>query len=189
MAERFLTLRTNGQLYALGAAEVAEVIRLPLVARVPQAPMGLLGLANLRGTVLPVASLRGLLGLSEAVEAGSGAASRAIVLDGTAPVALVVDAIGALVSVDADQIETRQAELAAKPGEQLKGAFATTTAAGGKGGAAKILDIRALIAGAFVQRERIRPRQALPDSGGREQIEETADDRQRLVSFDVAGQE
>ena len=69
------------------------MIRLPPVARVPQAPKGLLGLANLRGTVLPVASLRGLLGVSEAAEAESGAASRAIVLDGAAPVALVVDAI------------------------------------------------------------------------------------------------
>ena len=62
MPERFLTFRIDGQLYALPAEQVAEVIRLPAVARVPQAPKGLLGLANLRGTVLPVASLRGLLG-------------------------------------------------------------------------------------------------------------------------------
>ena len=62
MAERFLTFRANGELYALPANQVAEVIRLPAVARVPQAPKGLLGLANLRGSVLPVASLRGLLG-------------------------------------------------------------------------------------------------------------------------------
>ncbi|WP_428660188.1 chemotaxis protein CheW [Reyranella sp.] len=189
MAERFLTLRTNGELYALGAAEIAEVIRLPSVARVPQAPKGLLGLANLRGTVLPVAGLRGLLGVSEAAETESAAASRAIVLDGAAPVALVVDAIGALVSVEHDQIETRQADLAAKPGERLKGAFATTTAAGDKGAVAKILDIGALIAGAFVQQDRARPRQSLAESAGRGKREEAADDRQRLVSFDVAGQE
>ena len=189
MAERFLTLRTDGQLYALGAAEVAEVIRLPSVARVPQAPKGLLGLANLRGTVLPVASLRGLLGLSEAAETEPGTASRAIVIDAAAPVALVVDTIGALVSVEPDQVEMRQAELAAKPGEKLKGAFATTTAAGAMGGVAKILDIGALIAGAFVQQERARPRQSLAVSAGRETTDEAADDRQRLVSFDVAGQE
>jgi len=188
MAERFLTLRTGGELYALGAGEVAEVIRLPSVARVPQAPKGLLGLANLRGAVLPVASLRGLLGLSDAVETGSGTASRAIVLDGTAPAALVVDTIGALVSVESDQIETRQAELAAKPGERLKGAFATT-ARDGKSAVVKILDIGALLAGAFVQHDRARPRQALADLGGHEKTEDTADDRQRLVSFDVAGQE
>ena len=59
MAERFLTFRVDGELYALPANEVAEIIRLPAVARVPQAPKGLLGLANLRGSVLPVASARG----------------------------------------------------------------------------------------------------------------------------------
>src|SRR4029079_9213072 len=113
MAESFLTLRTNGEHYALAADVVSEVIALPPVARVPQAPKGLLGLANLRGTVLPVASLRGLLGLSEAAETEPGTASRAIVIDAAAPVALVVDAIGALVSVEPDQVEMRQAELAA----------------------------------------------------------------------------
>ena len=120
MAERFLTLRSGGQLYALPAEQVAEVIRLPAVARVPQAPKGLLGLANLRGNVLPVASLQGLLG----GEPRADAATRAIVLEGAAPVALAVDVVDALVTVDADRIETRQAELAARPGERLKGAFA-----------------------------------------------------------------
>lgn len=189
MPERFLTLDINGQLYALGAGEVAEVIRLPSVARVPQAPKGLLGLANLRGAVLPVASLRGLLGLTESAEAGPATASRAIVLDGPAPVALVVDAVGVLVSVEPDQIERRQAELAAKPGERLKGAFATVSASGDTRAVARILDIGAMIAGAFVQQDRVRPRQALADSAGHDGISETIEDRQRLVSFEIAGQE
>jgi len=121
MPERFLTFRVGGELYALPAQQVAEIIRLPAVARVPQAPRGLLGLANLRGNVLPVASLQGLLGGA----ATTDATTRAIVLDGAAPVALAVDVVEALVTVDAEQIETRQAELAAKPGEILKGAFTT----------------------------------------------------------------
>ncbi|MCW5734372.1 MAG: chemotaxis protein CheW [Enhydrobacter sp.] len=189
MAERFLTLCVNGRLYALSAGEVAEVIRLPPVARVPQAPKGLLGLANLRGAVLPVASLRGLLGLAESADAGPGTASRAVVLDGTAPVALAVDAVGVLVSVEPDQVERRQSELAAKPGELLKGAFATTAASGGKGAVANILDIGALIAKAFVQQDRVRLRQSLADSTSREETAEGPDERQRLVSFEIAGQE
>jgi purine-binding chemotaxis protein CheW len=179
MTERFLTLRTDGQLYALEAAQVAEVIRRPAVARVPQAPRGLMGLANLRGSVVPVASLRGLLGAADAAVPEA----RAIVLDGTAPVALAVDSIGGLVSVEPGQIETRPAELAARPGERLKGAFA----AGGK--VAKILDVAALLAAAFVQRERARPQQVLADTAGRTTADAAADDRPRLVSFDVAGQE
>jgi purine-binding chemotaxis protein CheW len=181
MPERFLTFRVDDQLYALPAEQVAEIIRLPAVARVPQAPRGLLGLANLRGIVLPVASLQGLLG----GEPSTDAATRAIVLDGAAPVALAVDAVEALVAVDAEQIETRQAELAAKPGELLKGAFA----ADGKKSIAKILDITALIGAAFIQQDRARPQRALsaPDVG--ETAADSTDHRQMLVSFDVAGQE
>ena len=182
MAERFLTFRGNGELYALGAEQVSEVIRLPALARVPQAPKGLLGLANLRGSVLPVASLRGLLGVAEAEAVAPGTA-RAIVLDGTAPMALAVDSIEALLTVEGDQIETRQAELAARPGERLKGAFATG------GAVAKILDLAPLIAAAFVQQERARPRQTRAGAMATATTQDAVDDRQRLVSFEIAGQE
>ncbi len=188
MAERFLTFRVGGERYALPANLVAEVIRLAAMARVPQAPKGLLGLANLRGSVLPVASVRGLVGADETPEA----TTRAIVLDGVAPVALAVDAVEALVAVETEQIETRQAELATRPGERLKGAFA----ADGKNGIAKILDIEGLIGAAFVAEARPRPRRALTvtPSGaavreGERDEKAGGDDRQMLVSFDVAGQE
>ena len=59
--QRYLTFRVDDRSYALPAEAVTEVIRTPPVARVPQGPEGLLGLANLRGAILPVASLRGLL--------------------------------------------------------------------------------------------------------------------------------
>jgi purine-binding chemotaxis protein CheW len=181
MAERFLTFQVDGERYALPANQVAEVVRLPAVARVPQAPKGLLGLANLRGSILPVASVRGLMGAEE-----SGAATtRAIVLDGAAPVALAVDVVQALVTVETDQIETRQAELATRPGERLKGAFAD-----GKNAIAKILDIEALVSAAFVQEA--RPRRALGSAATPERAtagEFGGEDRRMLVSFDVAGQE
>jgi purine-binding chemotaxis protein CheW len=180
MAERFLTFRVGGELYALPANQIAEVIRLPAVARVPQAPKGLLGLANLRGSVLPVASVRGLIGAEESAEA----TTRAIVLDGAAPVALAVDVVEALVAVETEQIETRQAELATRPGERLKGAFA----ADGRNAIAKILDIEGLIGAAFVAEARARPRRALAAAAGQE-AETASDDREMLVSFDVAGQE
>lgn len=182
MVERFLTFRVDGELYALAANEVAEVIRLPAVARVPQAPKGLLGLANLRGSVLPVASVRGLLGVEEPAEA----TTRAIVFNSAAPVALAVDIVETLVAVEADQIETRQAELATRPGERLKGAFA----ANGTNAIAKILDIEGLIGAAFVAEA--RPRRALAATPTGAVVPEGVsgrDNRQTLVSFDVADQE
>src|SRR6187431_2302091 len=180
MAESFLTLRTNGEHYALAADVVSEVIALPPVARVPQAPKGLLGLANLRGAVLPVASLRGLIGAPETADASGE--RRAIVLDHGAPVALVVDAVEGLVSVDAEQIKTDPAALAAKQGERLKGAFTATSAAD----AVKILDVGALIDAAFVPHARVqRSRTAVGIA--ETTVEQAVDERRRLVSFEIAG--
>ncbi len=58
------------------------------------------------------------------------------------------------------------------------------------GAVAKILDIAALIGAAFSQQDRARPSRVLAGAGGQQsKAGEGADSRQRLVSFDVAGQE
>jgi purine-binding chemotaxis protein CheW len=92
---------------------------------------------------LPLASLRGLLGLDEAEAAGA----RAIVMESASPAALAVDSVEALVSVAAERVETRQAELASEPGELLTGAFPFEGL-----GVAKILDVKTLLDKAFAQR-------------------------------------
>lgn len=183
LARRFLTFRVDQRLYALAADEIVEVIRVPPVARVPQSPKGLLGMGNLRGSVLPVASLRALLGREEA---RTWQSARAIVLDGAAPVALTVDAVEALVSLDAEMIEARQAELSAQPGELLRGAFRVSK----QQDVTKILDIKGLLAAAFVQRARAKRATILAE--GRGPVQRPVEDgavRQMLVTFEVAGQE
>ena len=95
---RFLTFRVDGPaLRAAGRAGRRGHPRAAPSRACRRRRKGLLGLANLRGSVLPVASLRGLLGRTRERHRPS----RAIVLDGAAPVALAVDAVEALVSVDA----------------------------------------------------------------------------------------
>jgi purine-binding chemotaxis protein CheW len=59
---RFLTFRVDQARYALPAEEVSEIIAMPQVARLPHSPQALLGMANLRGDVVAVASLQRLLG-------------------------------------------------------------------------------------------------------------------------------
>lgn len=177
-SQRFLTFRSEGRLYALPAGLIAEVIRMPAVARVPQGPKCLMGLANLRGSVIPVASVRAILGRSEAART---AASRLIVLDSTSPVALAVDEVAALVNVDKSKVSSADAELAAESGEQLKGVFKLDA------GIAKILDIEKLLQQAFkfdVSRRQISA--SAPRAGETKPAEDT---RQRLVTFEVAGQE
>ncbi len=178
---RFLIFRLGQRLYALPAEDVVEVIRTPSVARVPQAPKALLGIANLRGAVLPLASLRGLLDIAESEVSGS----RAIVLAGASPAALAVDSVEALVTVAADKIETGQAELAAQPGERITGAFAIDGL-----GVAKILDVKTLLDTAFAQRgERKRQPAARAVAVAQADGPSAKADTDVLVTFDVANQE
>src|SRR5271156_2003891 len=103
---RFLTFRVDDRLYALPADQVSEVIRTPAVARLPHGPKSLLGLANLRGAIVPLASARGLLGRAEAP---ASADARTIVLTGGAPAALAVDAVGGLLSVEISRVQAHPA--------------------------------------------------------------------------------
>src|SRR3569833_1320149 len=118
--ERFLTFRSDGRLYAVPAVSVSEVVRMPPIARVPQAPRSLMGLANLRGSVVPVAGVRALLGRDESA---STHASRLIVLDGASAVALAVDEVSSLVRVAHASVRTAEAEIASETGERHGGVF------------------------------------------------------------------
>ena len=178
---RFLVFQLAERVYALPAEMVAEVIRIPSMARVPQAPRALIGVANLRGIVLPIVSLRAMLDL----EVEQGVASRAIVLDGPAPVAIVVDAIDGLVTINSERIETRSAQLSVERGERLNGAFPL----GDGHGAVKILDVQAPLAEMFARRTRVTHPNVARSVLATQAPEAAAEEHDTFVTFDVAGQE
>jgi len=179
--ERFLTFKSEGRLYALPAASVSEVARMPPLARVPQAPRSLMGLANLRGAILPVASVRALLGRPDGA---TTAASRLIVLEGASPVALVVDEVASLVRIAPEKVKTAEADIASEAGEHLRGVFESGSQV------TKILDIPELLRRGFAQSA---PKQKLVATPiGRTTSVQSASVEmvhQRLVTFEVAGQE
>jgi purine-binding chemotaxis protein CheW len=88
-----LTVGVAGEILALPASTVREVLRPAPLTRVPHAPVSLLGLSNLRGAVLPVLSLARLLGQEAAAPTP---ASRVVVMDGGTPVGLLVDSVASL---------------------------------------------------------------------------------------------
>jgi purine-binding chemotaxis protein CheW len=182
---RFLTFRSAGNLYALPAGDVSEVIRFPAVARIPQSPLPLLGLANLRGAVVPLVGLRQLLGL--AGTSGEAATARAIVLDHENPLALAVESVDSLVAIGQEQIEVRESELGAESGERLTGSFQSAA----HSQVAKILDIKSLLTAAFSQltRPRRQPRAHVGDAEAAAQPSAPAERATMLVTFDVAEQE
>ena len=99
---QFVTFQVGDEVFGFSMAQVSEIIRLPQTVEVPLTPGALHGLANLRGTILPVLDLRRILHL-EAVEHND--ATRVVVTDAGSPVGLVVDRVMQVVNATADQID------------------------------------------------------------------------------------
>jgi purine-binding chemotaxis protein CheW len=85
-----LSLRSGGETLSLPLAEVVEILQPRPLTRVPHGPPSLLGLANLRGAVVPVISLSALLGAGASPVT---AASRLVLVSPGAAVALLADAV------------------------------------------------------------------------------------------------
>lgn len=77
--------------YLAARTDVREVMEPPAVTRVPGAKPWLLGLANVRGDLLPIVDLRRLLSGEAGVRTGT---SRVIVLNHEAPAGFLVDGVG-----------------------------------------------------------------------------------------------
>ena len=100
---QIVTFSLNGERFALPMESVQEIVRVPDTVRVPLASSHLMGLANLRGRVLPVFQCRTMLGM-DSVEVTE--ASRVLVLRLGSSVGLMVDKVHAVMTVSADQIDS-----------------------------------------------------------------------------------
>ncbi len=109
-----------GQDYALPLESVAEVIKLPEgVAAVPESGPEAAGVITWRGGLLPLISLRALLGLARATEGGArvvvtrvGVSCVGVSRGGEAAIGLVVDGLKAILRATPDQIDAVPAVLA-----------------------------------------------------------------------------
>ena len=102
---QFVTFHLGGECFAFPMESVLEIIRVPSTVSVPLTPTALVGLANLRGTVLPVVDLRRTLALTDR---SYDDATRVVVVDCGQPVGLVVDRVARVMNVEPDNIETAQ---------------------------------------------------------------------------------
>jgi len=96
-------------IFALGSGKFAapmrlvqEIIRVPDTVRVPLAPSHLSGLGNLRGRVLPIFSLRHMLGMEDIV---CDESTRALVIRVGTPLGFLVDKVHSVMTFDPSQIE------------------------------------------------------------------------------------
>jgi purine-binding chemotaxis protein CheW len=181
---QFVTFMAGDEVFAADMSPVKEIIRVPDVVRVPLAPAALEGLANLRGKVLPIISLRRLFGFPELAHDDS---TRALVVDVGQPLGFVVDRVSSVVGVDASHIEDVGSIRTTVNTEVLSSLIKDV------GGHAMImvLNFAKLIEHEFSQIAAISKDTGVAgamQTSAKNEEEETSDELQ-LVSFDVDGQE
>ena len=106
----YLTFHLDDEVLALEVSKVREVLDLCPVTRVPKTPEHLIGVVNLRGTIIPVIDLRLRFGLSR-TEATEDA--RIVILevsrDGAdAEVGIMTDSVHDVVGISDDQVNPPQ---------------------------------------------------------------------------------
>ena len=90
------------ELYGIEITKVREIILISEITRIPQAPHYVLGLINLRSTVIPVIDLRTLFGLTAGEKTDD---SRIMVLQACGKtIGIMVDAVSEVLRVKHDQI-------------------------------------------------------------------------------------
>lgn len=99
---QFVSFELAGEKFAVPMGPVQEIIRLPEVARLPLAPPALLGLSNLRGRVLPLLSLRRLVGLPDLAE---NDAARALVIHCGQALGFLVDRVLSVLHVEPGELQ------------------------------------------------------------------------------------
>lgn len=178
---QFVTFQVGDEVFGFSMAQVLEIIRLPQTVEVPLTPGALHGLANLRGTILPVLDLRQILHM-DAVEHSD--ATRVVVTDAGSPVGLVVDRVMQVVNATADQIDDNQSVQSNVDSDVLTGVLKTGDQL------VQILNVNQLISQEF-QKVVAQAAQSGDPSGIANVLEGDADDEDidQLVSFTVDQQE
>ncbi|MBK1720691.1 chemotaxis protein CheW [Thiocystis violacea] len=181
---QFVTFLIGAEVFAVDMAPVQEIIRVPEVVRVPLAPPSLEGLANLRGKVLPIISLRHLFGLEERDKDDT---SRALVIDIGQPLGFVVDRVASVVGVEPSKIEAVGSISSTVDTDLLSGLIKDV----GGHTMIMVLDFAQLIGREFAEIARLETSAGMVRelSTQTETEDEDSSDELQLVSFEVAGQE
>ncbi len=103
---RICLITLGGELFAIDLRHVREVFELESVTPVPGMPASLVGVANLRGTVVPLADLRPSLGVS----ASTTPKYAVVVRSGAQQVGILIDEVPEIRTIHADDLLTASAQ-------------------------------------------------------------------------------
>lgn len=97
---RICLVTLGGELFAIDLRHVREVFELETVTPVPGMPSALVGVANLRGTVMPLADLRPSLG----IQSTTAQPFVVVVRHGSQQVGILIDAVPEIRTIHPDDL-------------------------------------------------------------------------------------
>lgn len=182
--EQYVTFSVGDELFGFPMASVLEIIRLPTTVEVPLTPDTLVGLANLRGDVLPILDLRRLLHVAVATYDD---ATRVVVTDIGMPLGLIVDRVSRVLLVDKAQIESHENIQSSVSSKYLAGVIKGDA----NTGLIQLFNLEALLSDEFSETLSSMSDHALNRQANSvdSSLDETEDTTQQLVSFSVDDQE
>ncbi|HEX9161850.1 MAG TPA: chemotaxis protein CheW [Thermoanaerobaculia bacterium] len=118
-----LTFVLAHEQYAIPIDDVGEIVIPRPITRVPNADPSIVGILSLRGAIVTLIDVRGLLGHPSAVTAADEDSRIIVVHHGGEDVGFVVDGVNRVVKVDADAIEAHPVVHASEHDESVRGVF------------------------------------------------------------------
>lgn len=116
---QLVSFKLDGDLYGLEITKVREIILITDITRIPETPDYLIGLINLRSTVIPVIDLRIRFGLPTVARSDD---SRIMVLQANgSTVGILVDAVSEVLRIRHDQIVPPPSAIAELSRDYLNG--------------------------------------------------------------------
>ncbi len=101
----YVVFALAGSDYAVPVRDIAEIGRVPSITRVPSVPDFIRGITNLRGEMMPLLSLCGLLGLHEAPQTARGRVLFLRASEHVAATGLLVDEVKGIQRIQSQQLE------------------------------------------------------------------------------------
>jgi purine-binding chemotaxis protein CheW len=100
---QLVSFELEGEEYGIDVLSVREIIRMPSITKMPNTPDYLDGIINLRGTVVPIISLRRRFGLAER---DNDRQSRILVMEvGDSLTGFIVDAVAEVIRISSAEIQ------------------------------------------------------------------------------------
>jgi purine-binding chemotaxis protein CheW len=100
----FVTFFSGGQSFSIDISQVREIRRWGPFTPVPHATVGVLGVMNLRGSVIPIYDLAARLGLASTAENPRNVI--VVVIHGDQTLGLLVESVSEIMSISSSAIQT-----------------------------------------------------------------------------------